>query len=150
MQLVNPVSIRLFLVMILIYISIGLSSAKDDGTDHSIMIEKSTESNAINEDGSFVLTTDRVVLINEERAIQDISQQQLSYNRTLETLAVVEAYAQKADGRKVKVEPHQIKDQQERESSGTPMFQDTRVKVVTSPSGLTCICKAFTKKSAAI
>jgi transglutaminase-like putative cysteine protease len=133
MRLVTPVSIRLFLVMILICISIGLSNAKDDGTDHSITIEKWIESNAINEDGSFILTVDRVVLINEERAIQGISQQQLSYNRTLETLAVVEAYTQKADGRKVKVEPHQIKDQQERESSDAPMFQDTRVKVVIFP-----------------
>lgn len=107
--------------------------AKDDSSDTSIVIEKDVRSYVINSDGSFVVTNDIVVLINEERAIKVYSQRPLSYNRTLENLDVVEAYTQKPDGRKVLVSVDQIKEQQEQGSSDAPMFQDTLVKVVIFP-----------------
>ena len=116
-----------------IFAGCGVANAKDDGTDFSVIHEKEIQAFVINADGSFVLTNDKVFLINEARAITAKSQQSLTYNRTLETLDVVEAYTQKPDGRKVVVQADQIRDQQERQSSGAPMFQDTRVKVVIFP-----------------
>jgi transglutaminase-like putative cysteine protease len=107
--------------------------AKDDGTDTSITIEKDVRTHVINSDGSFIATNEIVLLINEERAIKAYSQRPLSYNRTLESLDVVEAYTQKPDGRKIVVRADQIKEQQERGSSDAPMFQDTLVKVVIFP-----------------
>lgn len=84
----------------------------------------------MNADGSFVLDVERVMRINEERAITSNAQRSVTYNRTLETLDIVEAYTLKPDGRKVVVTPDRIKEQQELESAQAPMFQDSRVKVV--------------------
>lgn len=124
---------RLFAALVVLALSLGTAHARDDGTDRSVTIEKETQSNVINADGSFVVSAETVLLINEERAIKEQAQRSLSYNRTLETLDVVQAYTQKPDGRKVPVLAEQIKEQQEQASSGAPMFQDTRVKVVIFP-----------------
>ncbi|MET0778554.1 MAG: DUF3857 and transglutaminase domain-containing protein [Pseudomonas mandelii] len=113
--------------------ALNTALAKDEGTDSSITIEKDVRTHVINADGSFVATNDIAVLINDERAIKAYSQRPLSYNRTLESLDVVEAYTQKPDGRKISVKADQIKEQQERGSSDAPMFQDTLVKVVIFP-----------------
>jgi transglutaminase-like putative cysteine protease len=112
---------------------LNTAHAKDDGTDFSVTIEKDIQTNVINADGSFVMTRDSTFLINEERAIKVQAQKSLSYNRSLETLEVIEAYTQKPDGRRVEVKADQIKEQQERESSEAPMFQDTLVKAVIFP-----------------
>ena len=111
---------------------VGVNSAvaANPGTDTAITIEKDLRTYFINEDGSFLADHEIVALINEERAIQWYSQRSLSYNKTLENLEIVQAFTQKPDGRKVPVKPEQIKEQQERESSDAPMFQDTLVKVV--------------------
>jgi transglutaminase-like putative cysteine protease len=130
MQLIDLFSKKLAGSLLISLLVIGVAHAKDDGTDHSLTIERENHSYVVNADGGFVSTHDRVWRINEERAIKSAAQQSLNYNHTLESLDVVEAYTQKADGRKVMVLPEQIKDQQERQSSAAPMFQDTRVKVV--------------------
>ncbi|NVZ22005.1 DUF3857 domain-containing transglutaminase family protein [Pseudomonas costantinii] len=111
----------------------GTAQAKDDAADRSVTIEKNTQSFVINADGSYVLDADKVLLINEERAIRFIAQQSFSYNRSLDTLEIVEAFTQKPDGRKVMVGAEQIKEQQEWASANAPMFQDSRVKVVIFP-----------------
>lgn len=109
------------------------AQAKDDAADRSVTIEKNTQHYVINADGSYVLEADKVVLINEERAIRRTAQQGFGYNRSLDTLEIVEAFTQKPDGRKVVVSAQQIKEQQERASAGAPMFQDSRIKVVIFP-----------------
>jgi transglutaminase-like putative cysteine protease len=114
-------------------VAMNAAFATDDGNDTSITIEKDIRHHVINADGSFIATNDLVILINEERAINGYAQRYLSYNRTLESLEVVEAFTQKPDGRKVLVRPDQIKELQERESSDAPMFQDSLVKVVIFP-----------------
>jgi len=107
--------------------------AKDDGTDPSVTIEKEIQLHVINPDGSFVVTYEAVLLINEERAVKSHGQLPIGYNRMLETIDVTEAHTQKADGRRVNVQADQIKDQQEPRSSGAPMFQDTRIRTVIFP-----------------
>lgn len=124
---------RLIGALTLLAVTLGAAQAKDDGTDPSVTIEKEIQANVINADGSFVVTSDTVILINEERAIKEQAQRSLSYNSTLETLDVIHAYTEKPDGRKVAVRPEQIKEQQELASAQAPMFQDTRVKVVIFP-----------------
>ncbi len=112
---------------------IAPAQARDDGTDHSVTLEKVVQAYTVQADGSFQLDVETVTRINEERAIQAKAQQPLSYNRSFETLEVVEAFTRKPDGRTVKVEASQIKEQQEQASSFAPMFQDSRVKVVIFP-----------------
>jgi hypothetical protein len=124
---------RLLSALLVSVLAVGTAQAKDDGTDLSITIEKEIQTNVVNADGSFVATLETVHLINEERAIKAWAQRSMSYNRTLETLEVLQAYTQKPDGRKVQVKADQIKEQQERASADAPMFQDTLLKVVIFP-----------------
>jgi transglutaminase-like putative cysteine protease len=124
---------RLLSALLVSVLALGTAQARDDGTDLSITIEKEIQTNVVNADGSFVATWETAYLINEERAIKAWAQRSMSYNRTLETLEVVQAYTQKPDGRKVQVQADQIKEQQEQASAGAPMFQDTLLKVVIFP-----------------
>lgn len=125
-------SLRLLGVLFLAACSLTAQAATDE-TDHSATFEKNQQSYVINADGSFVQTIELVTRINEERAIKSNAQRSLSYNRSLETLEVLEAFTRKPDGRQVKVSAEQIKEQQETASSQAPMFQDSRVKVVIFP-----------------
>lgn len=109
------------------------AQAKDDGTDTSWTQEKFVQHFKINADGSYIMAGDVVALINEERAVAGLAQQTLEYNQSRQKIEVVSAYTLKADGRKVAVTPDKIKDQQESQSAGAPMFQDMRVKVLVFP-----------------
>ncbi|MNG71654.1 Transglutaminase-like superfamily protein [compost metagenome] len=111
----------------------GLAHAFTDGTDHSATLEKTRQTFVVQADGTFHVEVDSVLLINEERAIQAKAQQALSYNRSMETLDVLEAFTHKPDGRRVPVDPAHIKEQQEHASAQAPMFQDSVNKVVIFP-----------------
>ncbi|MRV74931.1 DUF3857 domain-containing protein [Duganella sp. FT92W] len=129
----------MFFKNILAAISIGLlgciniAYAGDDGTDTSFTHERFVGHYVVNKDGSYVQTTEHVLLIKEERAVKALAQQPIIYNSSLQKIEVVQAYTQKPDGRRVLVKPDQIKDQQERISTEAPMFQDSRVKVLIFP-----------------
>ncbi|WP_439854324.1 DUF3857 domain-containing transglutaminase family protein [Pseudomonas yamanorum] len=124
---------RRLLGLLLVSGVLGSAQATDDGADHSVTVEKMAQSFVINADGSYVQDYESVVRINEERGIRSQAQQPVSYNRSLDTLEIVEAFTLKPDGRKVPVSAEQIKEQQERASADAPMFQDSRVKVVIFP-----------------
>lgn len=111
----------------------GAAHAADTGTDPSIVIEKYIQHFLVDPDGSYTLTVDNVKSIAEQRAVQGHSQFYISYNKSLDEIAAVGGYTEKPDGRRVPVQPDQIKDQQEAASSDAPMFQDTRLKIVVFP-----------------
>ncbi len=111
----------------------GVAHAFTDGTDRSVTLEKTEQTFVVQKDGSHRLDVDSVLLINEERAIKTNAQRPVSYNRSLETLEVLEAYTQKPDGRKVQVDAAHIKEQQEQASAQAPMFQDSVNKVIIFP-----------------
>src|SRR5206468_1343872 len=48
------------------------------------------------------------ITIQKEAAIQAVGQQRMSYIEGMETLTILEAYTQKADGRRIDVDPAQI------------------------------------------
>ncbi|NWE39909.1 DUF3857 domain-containing transglutaminase family protein [Pseudomonas yamanorum] len=124
---------RRLLGLVLVSGVLGSAQARDEGADPSVTVEKMAQSFVINADGSYVQDYESVMRINEERGIRSRAQQPVSYNRSLDTLEIVEAFTQKPDGRKVAVSAEQIKEQQERASADSPMFQDSRVKVVIFP-----------------
>jgi transglutaminase-like putative cysteine protease len=108
-------------------------ASKNDGIDPSASIDKNLQHFVVNPDGTFELTVNKDIKINEARAVGRLAQYPLSYNQTLEQLTIVSAYTLKPDGRRVAVQPGGIKDQQEANSANAPMFQDSRVKVVIFP-----------------
>ena len=125
-----------YLVAVLLPVAMSwgsLAQAFTDGTDRSVTLEKVEQTFVVQMDGSNRLDVDSVLLINEERAIKASAQRPVSYNRSLETLDVIEAYTQKPDGRKVMVDAAHIKEQQEQASAQAPMFQDSVNKVIIFP-----------------
>ena len=133
MQSVTLFPARLFGAAVVVVCGLFSAQANADYTDRSLTVEKNSQAYVVNADGSFVLDFELVSRINEERAIKPNAQRSVSFNRSLETVDIVEAYTQKADGRKVPVAADQIKEQQEQASAEAPMFQDSRVKVVIFP-----------------
>jgi transglutaminase-like putative cysteine protease len=107
--------------------------ARDTGTDPALIVEKYIQHFVVDPNGSYTLTVDNAKTIAQQRAIQANGQYYISYNKTLDEVMAVEAYTQKPDGRRVPVQPDQIRDQQESASVDAPMFQDTRLKVVVFP-----------------
>lgn len=106
-----------------------LANSQDVGFTH----EKSTQHFVINNDGSYLVTIENTVKINETRAIATQALRSIGYNKTLESVEIIQAYTEKPDGRKIAVGVEQIKDQQEARSLAAPMFQDTLVKTVIFP-----------------
>lgn len=133
MQSVSLSPTRLFGALTVVICGLFSAQASADYTDRSLTVEKNNQSYVVNADGSFVLDVELVRRINEERAIKPNAEGSVRFNRTLETVDIVDAYTLKADGRKVPVAADQIKEQQEQASTEAPMFQDSRVKVVIFP-----------------
>ncbi|MGX5794917.1 DUF3857 and transglutaminase domain-containing protein [Pseudomonas sp. ArH3a] len=133
MQSVTLSPTRLFGALTVVICGLFSAQASADYTDRSLTVEKNNQSYVVKADGSFVLDVELVRRINEERAIKPNAERSVSFNRTLETVDIVDAYTLKADGRKVPVAADQIKEQQEQASAEAPMFQDSRIKVVIFP-----------------
>lgn len=109
------------------------AQAKDDGTDGSITVLKEMQTFVVQKDGSHSRTVEHYAQLNEARAVAPAAQRQFHFNSSLETVEVIEAYTEKPDGRKIAVQPEQIKLQQEPQYSGAPMFQDMQVKTLIYP-----------------
>ncbi len=123
--------LRILAALCLLLCSFNTRAADD--TDPSMVIDKYLQHFVVDIDGSFRLTVEHVKTIVERRAVQDHGQYYIGYNRTLDKVESIQAHTRKADGRRVPVRAGQIKDQQEAASSGAPMFQDTRLKVIVFP-----------------
>lgn len=120
-------------LLLLFALSGNATAAPGTGTDSSVVVDRFIQHVVVEPDGSYKLTVDNAKTVAQQRAVQDHSQYYISYNTTLDEVLAVEAHTQKPDGRRVAVQPSQIRDQQEAVSADAPMFQDTRVKVVIFP-----------------
>lgn len=96
-------------------------------------IDKDEQVYTVNADGTWSMERQLEVRINEARLVNALAQQSFSYNATLETLEVSEAYTEKPDGSRIVVAPDRIREQQETGSPEVAMFQDMRVKVAIFP-----------------
>jgi len=83
--------------------------------------------------GAYLLTIEQTQTIVERTALPEHARYEIGYNQALEDIIAVEAYTEKADGRRLAVQPHQIRDQQQAASVDAPMLRDTRLKIVMFP-----------------
>ena len=111
----------------------GLARGADHGTDHSVTLERYVQHVVVDEDGAYTLTVEQVKTIATRDALHEHAQFYIGYNQSLDQVVSVEAHTEKADGRRLAVGAHQIRDQQEAASLDAPMFQDTRLKIVVFP-----------------
>ena len=111
----------------------GTDHGSDHGTDHSVTVERHVQHFVVEPDGSYLLTVEQVKTIATREAVHEHAQHYIAYNQSLDNIVSVEAHTDKADGRRLPVQPYQIRDQQEAASFEAPMFQDTRLKIVVFP-----------------
>jgi len=120
-----------FVVMLclLLWPLLGLQPAysRDTGVDRHVrhfVVEPS---------GAYLLTVEHIRTIAQRDAVHEHARYEIDYNQALEDIIAVEAHTEKADGRRLAVQPHQIRDQQQAASVDAPMFQTTRLKIVVFP-----------------
>ena len=125
----------LVMLCLLVWPLFGLQPAfaRDSGTDRSVIIDRYVQHFVIEASGAYTLTVEQTKTIVEREALHEHAQYYIGYNQSLDQVIAVEAYTEKADGRRLAVQPHQIRDQQEAASIDAPMFQDTRLKIVVFP-----------------
>lgn len=105
----------------------------DNGTDRSVVVDRYLQHFVVDANGAYTLTVEQAKTIVHREALHEHAQYYIGYNQSLDEVISVEAYTEKADGRRLAVQPHQIRDQQEAASLDAPMFQDTRLKIVVFP-----------------
>src|SRR5690349_231222 len=84
-------------------------------------------------DASYTVEQTVRLRINDPTAVKSFGQFPLQYSQSLETLEVLEASTTTKDGKRLEVTPDKIIDQQEPQSSRSPMFSDRKVKTVVFP-----------------
>jgi len=90
------------------------------------------------------------ITIQKEAAIRAVGQQQLSYIEGMETLTILEAYTQKADGRRIDVDPSQIITTDLGSGVNFSFLRDQKVRSTIFPDlsiGDTIVLKAAIDKS---
>ena len=128
-----------FVVMLclLLWPLLGLQPAcarnTDSGTDRAVVVERHIQHFVVEPSGAYLLTVEQTQTIVERTALPEHARYEIDYNQSLEDIIAVEAYTEKADGRRLAVQPHQIRDQQQAASINAPMFQNTRLKIVVFP-----------------
>jgi len=105
----------------------------DNGTDRSVIVDRYFQHFVVDATGAYTLTVEQAKTIVLREALHEHAQYYIGYNQSLDQVISVEAHTEKADGRLLAVQPHQIRDQQEAASLDAPMFQDTRLKIVVFP-----------------
>lgn len=88
----------------------------------------------VNADGTYTKDETETFRINTDQGVKQSSQIATKYSTSLQDLAIEEAYTITRDGKRIDVAPDHILEQQSRESSDAPMFDDDRVKTVVFPS----------------
>lgn len=83
--------------------------------------------------GAYLLTVEQTQTILERTALPEHARYEIGYNQALEDIIAIDAYAEKADGRRLAVQPHQIRDQPQAASIDAPMFQTMRLKTIEFP-----------------
>jgi len=120
-----------FVVMLclLLWPLLGLqpACARDTGVDRHV------RHFGVEPSGAYLLTVEHTRTIAQRDALHDDARYEIGYNQALEDIIAIEASTEKADGRRLAVQPHQITDQQQAASVDSPIFRDTRLKIVVFP-----------------
>lgn len=124
-----------FVVMLclLLWLMLWPAHARDSGTDRGVVVDRYVQHFVVDASGGYLLTVEQAKTIVSRDALHEHAQFYIGYNASLDEVVSVEAHTEKADGRRLAVQPHQIRDQQEAASLDAPMFQDTRLKIVVFP-----------------
>jgi transglutaminase-like putative cysteine protease len=104
-----------------------------DITDRDATLEQHRHSVILHADGSSDTDVEARILINQSGGIAKLAQQRFSYNATLESAEVLQAYTLKKDGKRIDVPAEAIVDQAEAASGGPLMLEDRRTGTIVFP-----------------
>lgn len=97
-------------------------------------ILKNQTTYVVQADGRYTKEQVEEVQINTDQGVKERGQFHMSFSSTLQALEVLQAYTITKDGKRINVQPSEIREQQSPASAGAPMFDDHKVKVVVFPA----------------
>ncbi len=98
-----------------------------------VTFEKIADTYNVNKNGSYVLTSENVILIETEKGVNRYGQADIEYNSTFETVKILSAYTLQPDGQRIPVSKDAIRTTDDQLSQGAPMFSDSKHKVIIFP-----------------
>ena len=89
---------------------------------------------AVEKDGSYVQSFDRLFEIRTQQGLQALTQTTLAFSESLDDSDLTEVYTLKKDGRRIDAAPDQIFLRASPLATGAPMFNDFKVRIGVFPS----------------
>lgn len=99
-----------------------------------ITFEKTVDTYNVKKDGTNVLVSENVILIETENGVRNDGEADIEYNSSFETVKILSAYTLQPDGKKIPVKKDGIKTTDDPLSEGAPMFSDTKHKIIIFPN----------------
>ena len=115
------------------FFAVAIAAFGQAFADEPMRLELVTSSIQLEVDGTFAQTTEQRVRLQTATGIQQGGQMMFAYNVSMQKFAVLGAYTQKADGRKVEVAKDAIFVRDLPGTSGAPMFADMKVVLIVFP-----------------
>lgn len=100
----------------------------------AITFEKVVDTYSVNKNGTYVLKSENVILIETENGVSRDAAPDIEYNSTFETVKILSAYTLQPDGKKIQVPKESIKTTDDPLSEGAPMFSDSKHRVIIFPN----------------
>jgi transglutaminase-like putative cysteine protease len=98
-----------------------------------ITFEKTIDTYNVKKDGTNVLISENVILIETENGVRRNGEADIEYNSTFETVKILSAYTLQPDGKRIPVLKDGIKTTDDPLSEGAPMFSDSKHKIIIFP-----------------
>ncbi len=122
----------LLLILLVLLATLATTPARADYDPGVTWLERVDELH-VNADATHVKTTQLLLRIDNEAAVEENAERRIHYSSSLETLEVIEAWTVTPDGRKLVVAPDRMRTM-ESTDEGRPDFDDQKVRVVIFPS----------------
>jgi len=119
-------------IIIFILSSIALSAHAE--YKPPITFEKTVDTYNVKKDGTNVLVSENVILIETENGVRNDGEADIEYNSSFETVKILSAYTLQPDGKKIPVKKDGIKTTDDPLSEGAPMFSDSKHKIIIFPN----------------
>ena len=117
-----------FLWALVLQIPLSLAEYVPNGT-----YLKYAEHYKVNKDGSSEQIMEVLLRIDTENGVSKLGEQKVSFNSSLETLEVLDAYTVQPNGEKIKVELDKIRTQDEYSDTGSNIYSEAKQKVIIFP-----------------
>ena len=119
----------------LIFITIGPAAGQITTSEYQspITFEQHEVTYKVNADGTYTKDETTRIRINIDQAVQSQAQTYLSFSETLESLEVLEAYTDTAEGERIVVADDKIITQQSPISTNAPDFGDIKITAIVFP-----------------